>query len=446
MATDMTQGNIFRQLLGFSIPLVVGNMFQLTYNAADSVVVGQFVGKDALAAVGTSGAVVNIVTFFIVGICLGASVLMSEFYGAGKKEKFQKEIATSLWAGLLFTAAAAGAGFFAVPQILAFMRTPAQVMDTAIEYLRIIFLGLPFCFLYNLLASALRSVGDSKTPLLFLAGSSILNIGLDLLLVGAFSMGTGGAAWATIFSQMVSALFCLGYIYKKAPLLRPWGRIFYVDRFLLKRTISYSWASGMQQICLYVGKFLIQGMVNTQGVNAMAAFNGVNRIDDFVFQPQQSIAAAMTTFLAQNRGAGKKGRMKKGVGKAFMLEGIYWLFIGTVIFSGAVWIMGLFVSAKEGEDVIRNGSLYLRLMCPMYVLPGATNSLQGYFRGMGNMRMTLLCTFTQIVFRVGAAAFLIPAMGLVGAAFANLTGWIAMLALEIPFFLRSWKQEMAAKA
>ncbi|MDD7794087.1 MATE family efflux transporter [Clostridium sp. 'White wine YQ'] len=435
VATDMTNGNISKHLIKFAVPLILGNIFQLTYNAADSIIVGRFVGTDALAAVGTANPIMNIVIFFIVGICMGASVLMSEYFGAGNIKKFKREVSTTFIAGFIFTVIMIIICMILTKPILRLINTPEKILPDAAMFLRIIFFGLIFTFLYNIYSSTLRSIGDSKTPLIFLIISSILNIVMDIIFVVFLKFGVAGAGIATVLAEMFSSVFCIVYVYRKIPILHFKKNEFILDKLLLRKTINYSWATAMQQTCLYVGKFLVQGAVNPLGVEAIATFNAVNRVDDFAFTPQQSIAHGLTTFLAQNRGAKKKERVKKAFIEGMKIETIYWIVLLIAVYFGAHSIMNLFVPDK-GSKVVELGVMYLELMAFFYLLPSWTNGIQGYFRGMGDFKVTLISTFLQISTRVIFSYLLAPRMEIVGIAVACLFGWIVMLAYEVPVCIK----------
>lgn len=433
MMKDMTKGNIPSQLIGFSIPLVLGNLFQLTYNAVDSIVVGKFAGEKALAAVGTGNPVMNIVILGITGICIGASVLMSEFYGAGKHDRLKKEVSTILLFGTYFSLAIAVLGVVFSGGILRLLQVPEEILGDAVIYLRVIFLGMPFTFFYNAVASALRSVGDSKTPVHFLAFASVLNGVLDLLLVGVFGMSVFGAALSTVIAEAASAGLCIWHVYRKVPLLRLRRQDFHMDRDLLRLTLHHGSITALQQSCQPIGKLLIQGMINPLGVSTIAAFNAVNRVDDFAFTPEQSIASGMMTFIAQNRGAGNKERIKKGFRYGLLIEFGYWVIICIVILLLKEPVMKLFVS--EGDTgMVPLGTEYLGLMAFFYLMPAFTNGLQGFFRGMGDMAITLISTLIQISVRVVGVALFVPAMGLKGVAYACLVGWSCMLLAEVPYY------------
>lgn len=432
---NLTEGNIKKQLISFSIPIILGNIFQLTYNAVDSIIVGKFIGKDALAAVGTANPIMNIVILGITGICIGASVLMSSLFGAGKYEDLKKELSTTLLFGAFFSVIITLLGVLCSTGILRLMKVPDDILGDASIYLKIIFLGMPFTYLYNAFASALRSVGDSKTPILFLSFASVLNGLLDLIFIAGFGFGIATSALTTIIAEVASAVLCIIYINRKVSLLRLEKSDLKFDRFLLKETLKHGSITALQQSCQPIGKLLIQGAINPLGVDMMAAFNAVNRVDDFAFTPEQSIASAMMTFVAQNRGAGKKERMRKGLSNGLFVEVLYWGIICITITLFKTPIMKLFVSGEE-EILINAGTTYLGYMAFFYLLPAFTNGLQGFFRGMGDMKITLVGTITQISLRVLFVFLLVPKVGMVGVAFASLLGWIGMLLVEIPYSRR----------
>lgn len=430
---DMTKGNISSHLIGFSIPLILGNLFQLTYNAVDSIVVGRFAGEQSLAAVGTSGPVMTIVILGISGICIGASVLMSEFFGAGNYEKVKREAATVLIFGIYFSLAVAALGAIFSPNILRLLRAPEEIIEEGALYLRVIFLGIPFTFFYNAVASALRSVGDSKTPVRFLAVASVLNGILDVIFVSQFHMGVFGAALSTNIAAAVSVILCVGYIYRKVPFLQLTREEFHMDRGLLNLTLRHGSITALQQSCQPIGKLLIQGFINPLGVSTIAAFHAVNRVEDFALIPEQSIGAGMMTFVAQNRGAGDGKRVKKGFRTGLILEACYWVLICGLVLLIKEPAMRLFVSEGD-KGMVAAGVEYLSIMAFFYLVPAFTNGIQGFFRGMGNMSITLISTLIQISVRVVFVYFLVPVMGIKGVAVASFIGWICMLLAEIPYY------------
>lgn len=439
MVKDMTSGNIAKHLILYSIPLILGNLFQLTYNAVDSIIVGKCAGEAALAAVGAANPVMNIVILGINGLCIGASVLMSEFFGGGKQEDFRREFSTTLLFGAIFSLTVMALGLIFSGTVLRVLKVPEEILDISTLYLRIIFCGMPFTCFYNAYASGMRSVGDSKTPVNFLAFASVLNGCLDYLFIGVFRWGVAGAAVATVIAQAVSAILCVCYVYRRLPLLALKGGELRIYKDLLNRTLRHGSVTALQQATQPIGKLLIQGMVNELGVAAIATFNAVSRVDDFAFTPEQSISHGMMTFIAQNRGARKKERVHSGLRVGLTVEFCYWVIICIVILALRTPIMRLFASAGQTE-MIALGSAYLLRMAFFYIMPAFTNGMQGFFRGVGNMNITFISTFIQISVRVVGIAVMMPHIGLVAVAYASLIGWACMLLFEVPYYFK-YKRE-----
>ena len=431
---DMTTGSIFRKLVSYSIPLVLGNLFQLAYNAVDSMIAGRFIGTDALAATGMAVPVMNILILGISGICMGAGVLMSSFFGAKDTDKLKSELSTLLVFGTLFSVAVAVLGIVFTYPLLRAMNVPSSIMDITALYIRIVFIGAPFTYFYNALSQALKSVGDSKTPLKFLMASSVLNCVSDLFFIGYLGFGIMCSAVTTTVAQMVSALLCFIYIYRRVPMLSLKPKEIRMDRSLLKTTLSYGSVTALQQACQPIGKLLIQSAVNTLGVATIAAYNAVTRIDDFAFTPEQQISHGMTTFIAQNNGAGNTKRMLQGFRRGLVLETIYFFIIGSAVFFFSEEIMHLFISGEGAAAVIKEGQLYLSTMAFLYIFPAYTNGIQGFFRGVGNMSVTLISTFIQASMRVVFTFILVPHLGIHAIAYACAIGWALMLLFEVPYY------------
>lgn len=443
-ATNMTSGKISRHLIHYSIPLILGNMFQLTYNAVDSMIAGKFIGKEALAAEGTANPVMNIVILGISGICIGASVLMSEFFGGGHTEKLKKELSTTLIFGLLFSLVVILFGIgFSRPLLIA-LNVSDDLIDSATVYLQITFLGAPFTYFYNAISSALKSVGDSKTPLKFVAFSSVLNGVLDLIFIGGLGFGIVCSATTTVIAEAVSALLCIIYVYRKIPMLQLRANEFRIDKALLKQTLQYGSVTALQQSCQPIGKLLIQGSINSLGTDVIAAYNAVTKVDDFAYTPEQNISHGMTTFIAQNRGAGQKERIVKGFRVGLLLEFGYWIIICSLALLLRTPIISLFISGDQAAEIVALGSSYLSVMAFFYIFPAFTNGFQGFFRGMGYMKMTLLGTIIQTSFRVIFVYILVPKFGILGAPFACGVGWTLMLLVEIPYYFHIKKQKLTA--
>lgn len=440
MTKDLTTGKIMPILVNFTVPLVLGNLFQLTYNAVDSIIVGHFVGKEALAAVGICNPVSTLMILFLNGLCMGASILMGIQYGAKDYETLHRQISTTLLSGAFFSFfLTLVCVIFAVP-ILLLLQVDPSIMSMTVQYLRIIFLGLMFTFLYNFFSSTLRALGDSASPLYFLIISAILNIFGDLFFVIVLKAGSNGCAISTVLSEALCCLFCIIYIQKKVPILRLGKKWLVFDARFLKKTIAYGWASAMQQATVQMGKIAIQALVNTMGVSVAAAFAVVNRIDDFAITPEQNIAHAMTALMAQNKGAGKNDRMREGFRCGMILELVYGAAVMLICLGFARPLMSLFV---KDEEVIGHGVVYLHLIAVMYILPAVTNALQGFFRGIGDLKVTLMSSFTNMTVRVIAAApmVLLWNFGIEALPYSYLAGWIAMLLVETPLMLRIYRKK-----
>lgn len=440
MTKDLTTGEIMPILVNFTVPLVLGNLFQLTYNAVDSIIVGHFVGKEALAAVGICNPISTLMILFLNGLCMGASILMGIQYGAKDYKTLHRQISTTMLSGVVFSFfLTLFCVVFAVP-ILHLLQVDASIMEMTRQYLRIIFLGLMFTFLYNFFSSTLRALGDSASPLYFLIISAVLNIFGDLFFVIVLKAGSNGCAISTVLSEALCCLFCIIYIQKKVPILRLGKKWLVFDSRLLKKTIAYGWASAMQQATVQMGKIAIQALVNTMGVSVAAAFAVVNRIDDFAITPEQNIAHAMTALMAQNKGAGKNDRMREGFRCGMILEIVYGAVVMVIcqVFAGE--LMALFV---KDEEVIGHGVIYLHLIAVMYILPAVTNAIQGFFRGIGDLKVTLMSSFTNMAVRVIAAApmILLWNFGIEALPYSYLAGWVAMLLVETPLMIRIYRKK-----
>ena len=352
----------------------------------------------------------------------------------------RKSIAVSTLLSIAFTVVLTLVCCLLSRQILVWMQIPDDIAEEANAYMFVVLLGTGATVFYNMISNMLRALGDSKTPLYFLVTSAFLNIFGDLFFVVVLRWGVAGSAIATVCSEGLCCLLCGIYIKKKIPLLCLGKKWWVFDKSLLGKTVSYGSTSAMQQVCLQLGKLIIQSVVNTQGVAVMAAFTAVNRVDDFAYTPQQNIGHAMTTFLAQNKGAGHKERMKKGFQTGLLIELVYSIGLFCVIWGLAPQIMTLF--AEDGDaQVVSLGISYLHLISWMYILPGLTNGVQGFFRGIGDLKVTLYSTFMNMFGRVVAVFVMIRLlqMEFASLAWANMVGWIVMLLFEVPLLVKSMR-------
>lgn len=442
---DMTEGSPHSHLWRYALPLLLGNWLQLAYNAVDSIIAGRFIGKNALAAEGIASPVMNLVILAITGLCIGAGVLMSEYFGGKEWEQLRQSTATMLLCGTGVSVVAAVLCMAGTPGILKWMAVPEEIYDITVIYLRIIFLGMPFTFLYNALAAGLKSVGDSKTPLKFLAFSAILNAVLDLIFLGMFGFGIACSAVTTVAAEAFSAVLACCYMLRNVKELWPCREQWKIDRRMLKRILSYGGPTAFQQAVQPIGKVLIQGQVNALGVSTIAAFHAVTRVDDFACIPEQGIASSISTYIAQNRGAEKYDRIRKGFRAGIRLEVCYWLLIGTAAAVFRTPVTALFVTGEGADEVIHLGSRYLMNMSVFYLWPALTNGFQGFYRGMGKMYTTILGTVIQISIRTLCTYLLAPSVGITGIAFACVIGWSVMLMFEIPYYFVTCRKILGKK-
>jgi len=436
----MTVGAPREHLWRHALPLLLGNWLQLSYHAADTIIAGRFIGQDALAAEGIAAPVMNLVILAISGLCIGAGILMSEAYGAKNMPKLQKILGNTLLTGLSGCCALALLGILFTPQLLRLLFVPREIASITAVYLRITFLGAPFTFCYNALSAGLKSVGDADTPLKFLAFSAIVNALLDLIFLGLLGFGILCSAVTTVFAEALCAVLSLAYTLRKAPQLCPRKEHWQPDPVILRQILRYGGPTALQQAIQPVCKVLIQGQVNALGVSSIAAFNAVTRADDFACIPAQSISSAISTYIAQNRGADRIDRIRPGFRCGMQLEFCYWLLIGGTVALLKTPLIGLFVTGEGSAEVIRLGREYLRLMALFYILPAMTNGMQGFFRGMGKMYTTMAATFLQASVRTLCTYLLAPHMGITGIAWSCAIGWSLMLLFEVPYYFHTCRK------
>ncbi len=426
---DMTAGSIPRHLVQYAIPMILGNILQLTYNAVDSIIISKCLGEDALAAVSTSNPIMTIMILGASGIGIGASVIMSRLYGAKEYEKLKREFSTTVIFSTLFSFAVFALGFAFSKEILELIHTPEQSLDMAVVYLRVIFVGFLFTFQYNIMSHAMRSIGDSKTPVQFLGISCVLNVLMDLLLVAGLQLGVAGAGLATCIAEGVSAVLCMRRIQQKIPELHLGRSEWKIDGKLLQETVRSGFLTALQQAAQPVGKVLIQSVINVQGTVAIDAFNAVCRVDDFACIPAQSMGSSIMTCTAQNRGAGQWDRVRKTLWRGLLVAVCYFPIICLATLLLKTPVMHLF-SPEGHTEMIGMGVGYLAVKAWFFIMPCLTNAVQGYFRGLGHMTIVLLGTIIQISIRTVCVYFWVPVMGITGEAYGCFVGWSVMLLFD----------------
>lgn len=426
MEHNMTSGNITRQIFLFSLPIVMGNIFQQLYNTADAIIVGQMIGKDAFAAVSVANPIMSVVLFFLVGLSMGVSILLAQKYGAKDLATFKRQYSTALIAGILFTIVS---GFFCIlcsRWVLKAANTPTEIMDITDHYLKIIFVGMFFSFLYNYFASALRAIGDSKASFLFLVISSLVNILLDIIFITQTPLGVIGAAIATVLSQALSAALCIIYIYRTCPLMALRFHEFVFAPGELKSILIFSWASALQQTFLYLGRLLVQGTINAHGTDMITGYNAAIRLESFIMAFIDGTGNAIGSFAGQNKGANKPDRLKTGLFKTFQLNFIWVIFCGILMVRIPHLLIGLFVDSSN-TAAIELGITYIQIMPVFYLLCATMSAIQGFFRGVGKNKITMIATGMQITVRCILALLFVPRYGIYGVCLSVIIGWILML-------------------
>ena len=391
---QITEGVIWKQLLIFFFPIMLGTLFQQLYNTADAVVVGRFVGTKALAAVGGStGQITNLIVNFFVSLASGATVIIARYYGAKNKKDLNDTLHTaaalSIVGGIITTII----GIALAPVLLEMMKTPADVMQDSVTYLRIYFAGIIFVFIYNVGSAILRAVGDSTRPLYYLIVCCFINIFLDILLVVGFGMGVAGAAIATVISQVVSAVLVVHALMKSTDMYRLHPKEIRFHRFLLISIVTIGLPAGIQSIMYNISNIIIQTSLNNLGTDTMAAYTAFGKIDAIYWMISGAFSVSIVTFIGQNYGAGKYDRMKKSVKVCLLLDFIASLLVSALLLFLGQYLLQLFTTDPE---VIRIGMEIIRIIAPSYVLFIFIEILSSALRGMGNVLVPMIMTCTGV--------------------------------------------------
>lgn len=429
MATNLLEGNMRRQLLMLSLPLILGNILQQLYNAMDSIIIGRYVGAAAFAAVGVSGTVMNLFIFIISGVCTGVSVLFAQLYGARDYDGYRRESFLALTFGGGFTLLLMAVSSALLPLLLRLIQTPPDVAEASRQYLQVIFAGLIATYLYNLFSAMLRSVGNTQTTLVFLAVAAVLNAGLDLLFVAGMGMGIRGAAIATVIAQAASALCSALYIMKHIPFAIFRRGDMQIDTNLLRKTSKFGLVSGLHQSSLYIGKLLVQGAVNSLGTASIVAYTAATRIEGFANSFADSGAESISVFVAQNTGAGQKKRSQDGLRSGLFMMCTMCVAVSVIMYAGARQMVAFFIGGGELLE-LTEGVSYLKVIAVFYVFCFIGASFVGFFRGSGRVNMPVIGTTVHISIRVVLSYLLADRMGLAGVAIATGIGWMVVVCLH----------------
>lgn len=425
MNRALTKGPVVRSMLLFAVPMILGDLLQQCYNIADTLIVGQFLGRDALAAVGSSFTLMTFLTSVILGLCMGSGALFSMRFGQRDEEALRESLCASFFFIALVTVLMNVLSYVCLDGLRTFLRVPDEVWGDMREYLFVIFMGIPAVFLYNYFTSFLRAIGNSVIPLVFLAVSAVLNIGLDLWFVIGLERGVAGAAEATVIAQYLSSIGIAAYALLRLPQVRSIRNVRCLRRGRIREIISFSALTCVQQSVMNLGILMVQGLINSFEAVVMAAFAAAVKIDAFAYMPMQDFGNALSTFIAQNYGAKKSDRIRAGLKSAVRISVVFCLVISALVCVFAEPLMKIFVDAAETE-IIRKGVRYLRIEGAFYCGIGCLFLLYGLYRALGKPAMSLVLTVISLGTRVALAYLLsaVPAIGVVGIWWSVPIGWV----------------------
>ena len=424
MNRDLTRGPVTKGMLLFALPMILGNLLQQFYNVADTLIVGQFLGATALAAVGSSYTLMTFLTSILLGMCMGSGAVFSIRFGEGDRARLKNSLSLSFLMIAAFTVVMNLAVFLLIDPMMGLLQVPEEVYPLMRSYLWVIFWGIGGTFLYNYFACLLRAIGNSATPLLFLGVSAVLNIALDLVFVVVVPWGVPGAAFATSLSQWVSGLGLLAFTLVKMPQLRPSRQDVRWEKDRVLEIARFSLLTCVQQSVMNFGILMVQGLVNSFGTVVMAAFAAAVKIDSFAYMPVQDFGNAFSTFIAQNYGAKRMDRVRRGIKSAAVSSVVFALLISVLVFVFAKPLLLLFVKPEETE-ILAVGVQYLRIEGAFYFGIGILFLLYGLYRAIERPGMSLVLTVISLGTRVALAYILsaIPAIGVVGIWWSVPIGW-----------------------
>lgn len=430
---NLTQGKIFSQILFFSIPVIIGNLLQELYNVVDTLIVGQTLGEIKLAAVGSTSSLNFFALGFFIGLSAGCSVITSQHFGAGNIKQIKKSVAAHILIGIISSAVLTVAFVFLVNPFLTMLGTTKETFDYASRYLTIIYLGIPATMLYNLTASLLRSVGDSKTPLYLLLFSSVLNVGLDLLFIVVFKWDVAGAAIATVVSQLISAVLCCIYICFKVKLLLPTKESFTSIGRMVADELKVGCPMGLQNSVISIGMMVLQYFVNQFGSYAVAGYTIGNRVQMLVQNPMNSMSMVIATFAGQNEGAGKYDRIRKGVNYCLILCITYAIAVGALTMLFATPITGIFTS-NSSQQTIDYSVQFIFWNCPFEFTLGMLFIYRGTIQGLKNGIIPMIGSLIEVLMRICAPVILSSIIGYISICVAGPAAWTASMLLMLAVY------------
>ncbi len=431
---DMTVGTPMKLILGFSIPLLFGFLFQQFYSVVDTVIVGRFLGMRALAGVGATGSINFMIVGFCMGVCNGFAIPVAHKFGAKDYSGMRQVVANCVWLSIAFAAVMTVAVCLLCRNILVWMNTPEDIFQDSYGYILIIFIGIPATYLYNILSGIIRSMGDSKTPLVFLTLSSFMNIGLDLLCILGFHMGVAGAAIATVVSQLVSGILCLIYLIKKFEILHISGDEWKVNVGYMKMLCSMGIPMGLQYSITAIGSVILQTAVNGLGSVAVASVTAGGKVSMFFCCPFDAMGSTMATYGGQNVGAKRLDRVGKGLKDCIILGVIYSILAFVIMYFFGADLASMFVD-EAGSQMLENAGIFLIVNSAFYIPLALVNIIRFLIQGMGFSTFAILAGVFEMVARTIAGLVLVPEFGFIGACFASPLAWIFADIFLIPAYI-----------
>lgn len=434
MVKDMTNGSPSKHILGFAVPMLFGMLFQQFYNLVDTIIVGKTLGVEALAGVGATGSINFMIIGFCMGVCNGFVIPVAQCFGAKKPADLRKYVFNGYICSIVFAIVLTLASVIFCRRILIIMNTPADIIDHAYNYIVVIFIGIPTVFLYNMVSGVIRSLGDSKTPVVFLVLSSIINVVLDFFLILVCKMGVAGAGWATVTSQLVSGLTCLIYMYKKYDILKGDKSERVLDRRFITNLCMNGVPMGLQYSITAIGSTILQAAVNTLGSTYVAAMTAGSKMFNFTCCPFDALGSTMATYAGQNVGAAKIKRLGQGVRSAMIIGSIYSVLSLVALYFTTDYIALLFVNASETTIIALTRQFILASAC-FYIPLTGVNVVRFCIQGMGFSVFAISAGILEMIGRAFAAIILIPSIGFMGACLASPIAWIAADAFLFPAFI-----------
>lgn len=439
MVKDMSNGSPSRHILGFAVPMLFGMLFQQFYNLVDTIIVGKTLGVEALAGVGATGSINFMIIGFCMGVCNGFVIPVAQCFGAKKPADLRKYVFNGYICSIVFAIVLTLASVIFCRRILIIMNTPADIIDHAYNYIVVIFIGIPTVFLYNMVSGVIRSLGDSKTPVVFLVLSSIINVVLDFFLILVCKMGVAGAGWATVTSQLISGLTCLIYMYKKYDILKGDKSERVLDRRFITNLCMNGVPMGLQYSITAIGSTILQAAVNTLGSTYVAAMTAGSKMFNFTCCPFDALGSTMATYAGQNVGAAKIKRLGQGVRSAMIIGSVYSVLSLIALYFTTDYIALLFVNASETTIIALTRQFILASAC-FYIPLTGVNVVRFCIQGMGFSVFAISAGILEMIGRAFAAIILIPSIGFMGACLASPIAWIAADAFLFPAFIHCAKK------